>query len=369
MRKISIITLLSVLNYGSVLQAFATQKIFEEYGYNPEFINYRRTDAKNVFARIDRWVRGWPLVNRVLGAIVLFPSLMKQDCIFSCFLKKYINVNPVICCCENDFSKLPLDAEIYCTGSDQVWNSDWNEGIIPPLFLSFAPDNITKIAYSASFGKQYLDDWEKEETRRLLHRYDAISVRESNGVKIINDLTLDNVSHVLDPTLQMGKSFWKQYIGKRLVKKRYMLIYQLNTNESFDRYAKEFASKKGLKLVRLCTRYDQILKSGHSILIPQVFDFLSLIYHADYIITDSFHGTAFCINLNKDFISIIPDKFGSRIESILQLTKLNARQLKSYTDYSLLDAPPINYTVVNEILQKEREKGHSFLMKALNIQL
>lgn len=90
---------------------------------------------------------------------------------------------------------------------------------------------------------------------------------------------------------------------------------------------------------------------------------------ADLVITDSFHATAFSINVNTPFISIYPDSFGGRLESILKLTKLENRHLKSYTDFSYVTTSKMDFTYANEVLEKEREKGYKFLKQALKIKL
>ena len=288
---------------------------------------------------------------------------------FPRFLNKYLNQQDKVYGTEESFKKIKIDSDIYCTGSDQVWNSGWNGGILKPLFLSFVPDNVKKIAYSASFGKPQLDDWEKEETRLLLQRYSAISVREKSAVNICEDLGLPSVTHVLDPTLQVNKDFWMSLLTEsqrvRTDKGKYVLVYQLNSNREFDRYAKEFAKRKGWKLVRFCLRYDQIVRPGKSILIPEVTDFISLIANAGCVITDSFHGTAFCCNLNTPMICIYPNEFSSRLASLLQLTGLEQRHLKEYNDFSYVEKTNVDFERVNFILNQERAKGVAFLKNAL----
>ena len=284
---------------------------------------------------------------------------------FKKFIRTHLNQQEKEYCCIEDFKDFPITSDIYCTGSDQTWNSAWNDGILPPLFLSFVPDNVRKIAYAASFGKSKLDDWEKRETKDLLKRYYTISVRESSGVDIIKELGLPEATHVLDPTLQVDKNFWKQYVGKRKIKQPYVLVYQLNTNKEFDRYAKEFAHRKGLRLVRFCTRIDQCIKYGKALVVPEVLDFVSAIYYADTVITDSFHATAFSINMNTPMICIYPHEFGGRIASILKLTGLESRHLTSYSDFSFVDTPQIDFKPVNDILNRERKKGWNFLKQAI----
>lgn len=367
MIKITVITLQNIRNYGSALQALATQKIFESLGCHADFFDYKRTDNATTYKRIVTWTQNMSVIKKVIYAILLYPTFLIQNKKFKRFIKNNLNIIPGECHSVKDFEKIKLNSDIYCTGSDQTWNSEWNKGLLPEMFLSFVPDDKTKIAYSASFGKSKLDEWEKEETKKLLQRYKAISVRESSGVDIINNLEISGAVHVLDPTLQLNKDFWKQYAGKRKIRVPYLLIYQLNTNSQFDKYAKEMAKRKGLKLVRFCTRIDQCIKCGRSLIIPEVLDFVSLIYHADLVITDSFHATAFSINVNTQFISIYPDDFGSRLESILELTKLENRHLKSYTDFSFATTPNIDFTYANEVLEKERAKGYEFLKQAIKI--
>lgn len=365
MKYISIITLIDVRNYGSALQALATQVVFEELGCKVDFINFIREDHVSIKKIIDRWCEGFSPIKKLAYAIALTPSLIKQDKVFKDFLRKRIHLQDKVYTTPENFSHFPIEADIYCTGSDQTWNSGWNKGIIGAMFLDFVPDGVKKISYAASFGKDKLDGWEKEETRRLLKRYAAISVRENSGVDICNDLGIPGTVHVLDPTLQLDKVFWLKLSGKRVIKEPYLLVYQLNTNPAFDNYAKEFARRKGLRLLRFCWRYDQIVRGGKPIMIPPVEDFVSAIHYADYVITDSFHATAFSINMNTDFISIYPQEYGGRIDSILRLTHLERRHLKSYDDFSLVNEKPVDFSEARQILEKEREKGWVFLRNAI----
>lgn len=362
---VTVITLQNIRNYGSALQALATQEIFRSLGCEVDFIDYVREDNVSPASRIRKWCRGMNALKKGVYACLLYPTFIRQNKVFGRFLKEHLNTLPGIYSTEEDFAHFPITSDIYCTGSDQTWNSGWNDGILPPLFLSFVPDGVRKIAYAASFGKSKLDDWEKQETKELLKRYYAISVRENSGVNIIKDLGLPEATHVLDPTLQVDKNFWKRYVGKRKIEQPYVLVYQLNTNKDFDNYTKEFAHRKGLKLVRFCTRIDQVVKCGKALIVPDVLDFVSAINYADYVITDSFHATAFSINLNVTPICIYPNEFGGRIASILKLTGLENRHLSSYSDYSFVNSPKIDFTAVNALLDKEREKGRNFLKQAI----
>jgi len=370
-KKITVITLQNVRNYGSVLQAVATQKVFEDLGCKVDFINYVKDGLlASKYQRIKLWVEKRNIFQKIIYGILLYPTFVREDKMFPTFLKKNLRQQDKVFGTEESFKDYIINSDIYCTGSDQVWNSDWNGGILKPLFLNFVPNNVKKIAYSASFGKTCLDDWEKQETRKLLQRYSAISVREKSAVSICSELGLKSVVHVLDPTLQVNKSFWMSLLSesqrKRKDKGKYVLIYQLNSNREFDKYAKEFAERKGWKLIRFCLRFDQIIRPGKSILIPEVTEFLSLIANAGCVITDSFHGTAFCCNLNTPMICVYPNEFSSRLDSLLQLVGLEDRHLKSYDDFSYVENTQVDFSKVNLILESERQKGLAFLKKAID---
>ena len=372
MKKITVITLQNVRNYGSVLQALATQHVFEELGCSVDFINYYKNGKQSVFRRVKDYTEGKGLLARIVYPFILIPSFVREDRVFLKFIKTHLNQQDKIYTCMEDFKDYPITSDVYCTGSDQTWNSGWNKGILPELFLKFVPDNVKKIAYAASIGKNRLDDWEIEETKALLSRYQHISVREASAKDIIeNQLGLSSVTHVLDPTLQVDRDFWLSVIGQnykpKYEKGKYVLIYQLNTNPQFDMYAKEFARRKGWKLVRFCIRLYQAFRCGKAEIIPNVEDFIGLIANAGCVITDSFHATAFCCNLNTPMICIYPNEYSSRLDSLLKLVGLENRHLTDYSDFSFVDKTDVKFDVVNKILENERVKAIHYLKKALNM--
>jgi len=363
MPKIQIITLQNVANYGSVLQAVATQKLFEGLDFDVEFYNYKRKESLTLLARFKNNMNKQGFKG-IIKSLLWTPSWISENRIFPKFLKKYLNVIPQVVTENEDFKKLSLNADVYCTGSDQTWNSGWNNGILPPLFLDFVPQGKKHIAYAASFGKNKLENSEKEETKKYLSKYAFISVREESAVEICRDLGI-NAIQVLDPTLQIDSDFWRKF-SKPVMYKRYCLLYQLNTNREFDRFAVEFCKRKGLKLIRFCHRLDKMfLPADVHLPMPPVEDFISYIDNADFVLTDSFHCSAFSSNLNKQFLSFFPE-YGGRIESLLNLLHLNDRHIEDLNDVKkYCSLPDIDYTEANGILNKERDKAFSLLQKAL----
>ena len=368
MKKVGIITLHRVVNYGSVLQTYALQEKMKECGFEPQVIDYypERLKIRGMLKRIkdkgDRYKRSFIIRN--LARAIIFPSYIIRFKMFTKFLRKYINMTDKTFYSKEEFENIDFDYDVYCTGSDQVWNSEWNEKIEYPLFLSFAPDDKRKIAYAASFGKKELKANEIEVTRKLLERYDAISLREKSGVEIVESLGIKNSVHVVDPTLLLDGDAWRKLSSNRFKDENYILVYNLNRNKKIDNYAKSLANKTGLKIIYLSYQLHEFYKKGKMVCNPKVEDFISLIDNAKYVITDSFHATAFSINLNTQFVIVYPAKFNTRLQSILAVNNLEDRVAKDEKDMTIVNKE-INFDEVNEIMNNERHKSFEWLKKAL----
>lgn len=358
--KVSVITLQGIRNYGSVLQAFATQELFKEYAEEVEIINYVRPDAASEKGLINYWSKG-----NIIKKIIIYPTVKKWTKVFDGFLAKNVNLSKERYVNEEDFKNFPLNSDYYCTGSDQVWNSGWNQGILPSLYLSFVPKDKYKFAYAASFGADKLSPDEIKATKKFIDQYKYISVRENSAVDIlINQYNYDEakITHLLDPTVAMPAHFWRKYETTKKIKGNYILIYNLNRSKEFDNYAVELSKRTGLKLVRFCTRYDQFYRPGKSMLVPEVFDFVTLIDNAKYVLTDSFHATAFSMNMNTEPICVYPKEYGGRLHSFLTLTDSLQRHISDYNDFYVVNRS-VDFNKVNAILDSERNKTREFLDK------
>jgi hypothetical protein len=262
----------------------------------------------------------------------------------------------------DDLQRDPPEADLYVTGSDQTWNSQYNEGIDRGFFLDFLPDTARRIAFVSSFGKTELDKGEIEETKRLLRRYEKISVREDSAVKIITDMGLEAPTHLMDPTLMLDKEEWLKIASPRLVKEPYLILMLLyNEDNHATEYARKIADEKGLKLVKISWE----MKKPH--LVDQLFthrspaDFLSLFYYAGFVVTNSFHGLAFSLNLEKQFIMVPRNEFNSRIESLLRLVDQSNRLVTSEEEAHIESAKEIDYKVIKERFSAERQRTYEFL--------
>ena len=169
---------------------------------------------------------------------------------------------------------------------------------------------------------------------------------------------------ILDPTLMLDAEDWRKLAAPVNKGKSYLLIYQLNPNPQMDDYAEQFAKRKGWEVLRIGFGLSDRNKTGKCVMLPSVEEFLGLFCEASCVLTDSFHATAFSLNLGTDFISVLPGRFGTRITSILKLTNTECRLLTNYTNFDILDNK-IDKEEIQRILTGERNKGLAFLKKAL----
>ncbi|MEW9094155.1 MAG: polysaccharide pyruvyl transferase family protein [Clostridiaceae bacterium] len=369
--KIGLITLHRVGNYGSVLQTYATQYMMEKLGHNVEVIDYypERLRMIGMLKRIkDRGeLLSKSVLVRTICRIIIFPSYVRRYKVFPDFSRKHIHLSSITYNTIEDLRNDPPQADIYCTGSDQVWNSGWNEKIEYPYFLDFVQTDANCFTYAASFGKSTLDDWEKDETARLLQKYKYISMRETSGIEILKTLDINDAIQVLDPTLLLNKCDWEHLISKKYNDRKYILLYNINRNKQLEKYAKKFAEQKKLPLYYMSYNYHDIIKSGKLIACPTVEEFLSLINNAQYILTDSFHVTAFSMNFEKQVLVYYPPKFSSRLESIVNLMGIDNRVIRNIQDFTIADNP-IDFAHVNKVLELQREYSISYIKKALSLE-
>ncbi len=358
--KAAVITMHSVANYGSQLQTYATQEKLKQYYDDVVFVDFRRPDTYGV-GLINTFSEGNPI-----KAAAVLPTVLRWKRVFGRFQKKYLNLTDKTYWKVEDFEDFEDVADVYFAGSDQVWNTGWNKGVIPPYYLSFVPEGKLKFSYSSSFGKDEISGREVIEVKKYLEKFRAISVREESGKRIIEkQLGISGVERILDPTLVMNADFWRKIAPENKIKGDYILVYNLNRSKEFDEYAEKLSKKTSLKLYRFCTRYDQIFRSGRSLIIPEVLDFVTMIDNAKYVLTDSFHATAFSVNLGVEPVCVYPKEYSNRIDDFLKLIHLDHRRVKNLNDFDVINRK-VDFETVEDILKNERKRVDNFLERISN---
>ena len=295
MIKIGIITMHRVLNCGSALQAYALQKSISDLGFKCEIIDYQYGVEKS---------RG--LKNAIKH--IIFAERNKK---FSDFYNAYFNCSQLQYFKET-IKDNPPDYDIYCTGSDQVWNPRFIENDTN-FMLSFAPDCKPRFSYAASFTtgeipKQYISLYKK-----YLSKYKFISVREQSGVQIIQQLLDRKADLVCDPTLLLDNNKWDIIANSQSFQQRekYILVYKLgymfDSRREVYKITDKVQKELGYKVYYLNGKHD-LFRNGKKILNFGPSDFINYIKNSAFVITDSFHGTIFSAIYNRPFISVVTNK-------------------------------------------------------------
>lgn len=365
--KISIITLHRIFNYGSVFQSYATQKVLQDMGHDCEFVDYipERISKRRIFfgysiMLYNRWY------DRIKCMIVYFPLRLYNMVIFDRFVRKYLKVTKKKYHSLAELKQDTPSADIYMTGSDQVWNSHYNEFVDPVYFLDYAPIGKRRVAYAASFGKTQLDANERELTKPYVMRYDAISTREAQALEILRDMGYENGVAVLDPTLLLKRDDWQRFVSKRVPQNKFVLIYSILSHDHLVDYARQIADRLGAKVYLIGMGYWADKRVDRTLRFQTPEQFITLFEQAEYVVTDSFHGTAFSINMNKQFIASSPPQFNIRLLNILRKTGLEDRMFDDSKEFDVVKAlREIDYAMVNQKLDTERDKSLNFLRNSL----
>lgn len=337
MARINLLTIHYGQCYGAIMQTYATCKLLEQAGYKVSVINLIHPRNKLAYLHVKR-------------AILLFREFQ-----FWLFKKRYFAKLTKKIYSAKHLVRLP-NADVTIVGSDQVWNRDIVKDFNYAFFLDFVPNNQKKIAFCSSFGKK---EWTESDlyTQNIasyFKSFDALSVREDSGVRIMQNVFNLKATQLLDPTLGYG------YFDKLVLRKKpidQIFTFLFNFDEEV-RICTEYISAAVHCPLYHRTKFNLLFRSG-----PQ--KWLSNIYNSKYIITDSFHGLALSLIFHKQFFVFCAnqEKF-TRLESLLKLVGLSNRYVKSLSDFKAREEEllrPINYEEVDKVLKKERRKTLDFI--------
>ncbi|QWT54151.1 polysaccharide pyruvyl transferase family protein [Eubacterium sp. MSJ-33] len=367
MKKIGIVTTPRELNYGAVLQAYALQRKICGYGY----------DARLIWWSNQKELRRDVRLLKVLGMlrkIIRYPSLLRKTLNtyghtfskefsaesvlkFNEFEKKYLNID------YKNYHQIfrfahSRECKVVVAGSDQIWNS-YAIYVDPFYYLRFAPKS-KRIAYAPSLGKNDIPKYNKKCMKKYIQDFSKVSVREKQGQSILADLIGTEVPVVLDPSFLLDLSEWEKIETYIETVPKYILMYFLDCpNDMSIRFLKDIIKKYELPIIALPYKFE-IYKdfSNLKFIDAGPREFLYLIHHAELILTDSFHGTAFSINYEKNFW-VFDRQHGqnqtqvSRIIDLLNKFKLSNRFVTQNEDINV-ENNEIDYTQVEKILDKER---------------
>ena len=316
-KQVGIITFHSSDNYGAVLQAYALQHYIESsLKFDVEIIDYREADENKgpfVFVRATHnWMKDLVLsIVRFLN----YSSLKKRHEKFEKFRKNFLHLTHLRYIGTESLKHLSKD--FYISGSDQVFNPTLKN--YKAYYLGFDKGNGKKIAYAPSFGISSFNDGITRQILPLLADFDVLSCREEIGAKYISNILGNDIPVVLDPVFLLSKEEWKGVSVVPETKKKYLLVYSLTKGKSgkINQLARSIAKKKKLTVVTIGNS-GLFTHKGVNDVGPR--EFVGYFLNAEFVVTDSFHGTSFSLIFGKRVLSIIANKnTGSRIENIMNI--------------------------------------------------
>lgn len=360
MAKLGIVTFHRAHNYGAVLQCFALQETLKNLGADVEVIDYKCNSIK------DAYWNGCPKISlkypiktakSIVKSLLYGLKYFRRYYCFDTFIKKKLNLSKSFS--QNNFSELcTYNALVY--GSDQIWNSSITHN--DDFYFGKGFDGI-KVAYSASGGK---DEVNIKTHESQLQQFKAIGVREESIAKRIENFLTKEIRVTIDPTLLLKAYDWIKYLNlnNRILQEKYVLVYPLRERTKTVDIANKLANKTGVKLVEIGAHITRKkTKYRHEYVSP--IDFVSLIYHADYVITNSFHGTVFSIIFQKNFYTIrVNDGEDGRSENLLKGLYLMDRMIE--IDSEITPITP-DYSATNKLLEQYRKNSIEFLKESLNL--
>ncbi|TAJ11260.1 polysaccharide pyruvyl transferase family protein [Marinilabiliaceae bacterium JC017] len=367
LKKAAIITILDNQNIGTYLQAYALVATLRKNNISSKVINYQRKTRSPLSIAKHIWKTKKGCLGAVASIVYRIPIffIVKKKC--RRFLESKVPFTTPYSSYE-ELKNNPPKADIYITGSDQVWNSVHNRGFDSVFYLKFIESSAAKYSYGSSIGMARIPANEKKLMKDSLEEYRLISTRESSAKKLLGEIGINNVETVLDPTLLLSKEEWSLIAKENGFKKKepYLLIYSVESErkELIKKIAFEIAKQRGLKVYSITSDWFREGFGGDKSFYlsgPEIF--INLFMNADFAVVSSFHGTAFSVNFNIPFLSITPGRFNSRIKSLLKIVDLESKII-SDVEFALNEAEKsIDFNKVNVILGEKRKESLLFLDK------
>ena len=351
MKRIGIMTIHTTYNYGAVLQAYATQAFFNNKGYDAELINYTNPHIQEMLKLSYKQDGQWTGYVKTFIRNTLFGRLH--------YYKKGFSHIDEVCRFSKRFETAAdlknANYDVMVAGSDQLWNPLISGRMDPLFFLQFG-EATKRISVASSIGSYMLNDSEKEEVKRYLQDFDHISVRETFAKDQLQPLTNKPIKVLMDPTLLLTREFWIKNIISRSQykdkKERYIVTYFAGGNKGTHRkIIAEYAKMLNLPVWTIQYSNYTWKESSKKILGATMEDFVALIANADLVITDSFHGVAFSLNMGTNFVALTNTANPVRVKSLLEQLEIADR-----IDMPTVSYKPINYEEVTtklQILQKD----------------
>lgn len=352
-------------NYGAFLQAYALQQSLMRLGFDAEVLDYDYAKDKT-FLGVPYKGRKNPIsFFKALSYRLLVRSVSrKKDALFQKSAEEHIKQTKYYKTYEAVLAD-PPQADIYITGSDQVWNPFMAPQGLDSRLLTFAdPERSVLCSYAASMGILYLNGESKNKFQKHLKNFDLISVREARSCVTLDGVTDKHIEVNKDPALLLDRSGWDAFAAPYGTEKDYVFLYLAQRDDALVEYARDIAKKNGWAIIdcHASVKYSIDCLNGGDILSPM--EFVGSIKNAKYIVTNSFHCLVFTIHYKKCAYVKLPPKGSARLSELIEA--MNLQRLASpdqMTDGEIEDT----YKDTEAYLHEQRERAKNYIERAARI--
>lgn len=365
--KVGILTFHRAQNYGAQLQAYALSQTLINKGFDVEFIDYRQPQIEKSFKLIDwKKYKNKNLVHLLKFIIIDILELKKRYKRRRNFLKfsdKWIKRS-----LEYKQGKVFINIyDFLIFGSDQIWTTRFLKKFDPILWGEIDITARKKITYAPSMELNAIDAKQKEFCKEHLKHFDKISVREENMKRILSPLTEKEIQVVLDPVfLRMKEDYINlSHLSKISLPKQYVLLYTISKpTKQILNLTQIIAKKLNLPIIKL-SGYINLFSNKTDLDTAGPYDFLNAFLGSSFVISSSFHGTAFSIIFEKNFYSIKREGVSGRAEALLSQLGLKDNIISLNDEINDITLPQIDYSKVNTKLDLLRNRSINFLTENL----
>ena len=360
--KIKTITCHDVYNAGASLQAYALQTYLSKLGHDVEIIDYkpeylsRHYSLTAINPEYEKpIIKQIYLTLKLPGRLKRLFSVRKRN--FDEFKSSYLRTTDTCYKSYEELKNNPPEADIYFAGSDQIWNPLFQNGKDPAFYLQFAPKNTIKASYAASFSVDEIPKDIEDTIKIYIDDLDYVSVRERSSVDMLKKMGIENCECVCDPVFLLDKQEWDK-LTFNISDEKYILVYDFDNSDAIKNFSINLAKEKGLKIY-------SVFKNNYAdkcFFNEGPLGFLSLIKNADFVVSNSFHASAFSIIYKKDFAVVErKENINVRMNSLLEDYNLKNRLIFS----NQLMFKSINYDLIQKTFTEKQYKSINFMNKAI----
>ncbi len=373
MKTIGIITYHHYCNYGTMLQALALQEKVEQLGYQAELIDFKQDNSLSRYEMLKLRIKRMPVYikerKKYRALADSREKIKEKNELFEQFYKTYLHVGKKKYTTTQQLMENPPVYDGYVVGSDQTWNP-FVANSPEAFFLPFVENKSKKGSYGPSLAVKSLSDEKEKEYRKKLSNFSFLSCREQDGAQLLSRITQKEVKCVLDPTLLLSAKEWGKYCEFEIPKEPYILVYFLGEKSEHRRAVEKIQKLTNWKIISLPAAYLEMENNDYKKVWGGPKEFLSLIRGAALICTDSFHGTMFSINFQRNFFSFCKSSDSeessenSRLYSALNIFGLSNRIIHNMDNLTAEDIS-IDYKNVIPILEEQRRDSIEYLENML----